>query len=324
LRGKTKNVRTPAAKRLVCPICRQPPQGWPIDSETLTCTNNDCGVVFECLPDSRIPLVVPGPREAFLQFDAPVNFESLTEISRWLDGLERGGPVWEQAVRTGMYAMAHHSSESTLFSALCERFLDNLGGDVGNAIDLGCGAGRLACEISRRLDANVIGLDSNPLILRLAAAAAESERIAVPVLTSTTVTAQWLEVGERPDRGRVRWLCADVHYPPVRAERFELVLAVNFIDSVVDPFLALGQACAMVRSGGYLLVAQPDAWNASFTDAENWIGADESEWESLLGSFGMEIIDREDGFEWELKRTSRHQFRYVLQARLARKVSSTS
>ena len=106
-------------------------------------------------------------------------------------------------------------------------------------------------------------------------------------------------------------------------EAFDLVTAVNLIDTTADPAVALGQAAALVRPGGHLLLAQPDAWSASATDPARWVPSNDATWDGLLHQYGLETIDREDGFDWELARTPRNRFRYVAHARLARRRQST-
>ena len=106
-------------------------------------------------------------------------------------------------------------------------------------------------------------------------------------------------------------------------EAFDLVAAMNLIDTTADPVVALGQAAALVRPGGHLLLAQPDAWSASATDPARWVPSNDATWDDLLRQYGLETIDREDGFDWELAHTLRYRFHYVTHARLARRGQST-
>jgi SAM-dependent methyltransferase len=103
----------------------------------------------------------------------------------------------------------------------------------------------------------------------------------------------------------------------LEAEAFDLVAAVSLVDSVPDPYFALGQACALVRPGGHLLFAQPDAWNPVMTSPDRWIAEDR--WDALLESFGCRVVARADGIPWRLRRTPRQHFEYTLHARLAQK-----
>lgn len=71
--------------------------------------------------------------------------------------------------------------------------------------------------------------------------------------------------GHGDTTGLIDWVGGDAHDPPLAANQFDLAAAVSLFDSVSDPAVALAQTCALLRPGGLLLVAQPDAWTASVT-----------------------------------------------------------
>lgn len=306
---------------IICPRCRRPPAARPLFLESMTCSNVDCGHAYSRLDGTDIYVVLPERADGYLPLDAPVDFTEFGEVEAWIAGLEPGAPAWELALRTGMYASAHYEQRDALPIRLFERFLANLPIELHAVADLGCGVGGLGNEIATRVPCEVVAVDASGLALRLASAAWRGGELAIPSLDrGVRLAAHPIHVPRRPPAGRIRWLVADVHDPPLAAEAFDLVTAVNLFDSVADPLLALGQAAAMVRPGGYLLLAQPDAWSAHATPPDRWLASTDETWDGLMRRFGLELVDRDDGFEWELVRTPRNRFRYVSHARLARRI----
>ena len=291
----------------------------------MTCSNVDCGHVFPTLDGADISVVLPESAETVLTLDAQVDFSDPATVETWIATLGPGSSEWELALRTGMYASAHYEQPETLFTRLYERFVRFLPIDLRRVVDLGCGVGGFSHVVASRTACEVIGLDASGLALRLAAAAWSEDELTIPELQlGVQLGTRWLRPPPGPRTGHIRWLCADVRNPPLMAEAFDLVAAVNLIDSTAEPTIALGQAAALVRPGGYLLLAQPDAWNAPATPPDHWLPSTDDTWDDLLAQFGLETVDRDDGFEWELVRTPRFRFRYVSHARLARRVTPTS
>lgn len=60
-------------------------------------------------------------------------------------------------------------------------------------------------------------------------------------------------------------LVADAANPPFEAERFDGVLLLNLLDSCADPRVVLGQADALLRPGGQLLISAAWAWSDAVT-----------------------------------------------------------
>jgi SAM-dependent methyltransferase len=314
---------SPPVVALVCPRCRRPPQGWPLLTDSLQCSNPECGHGFTTLAGTDIALVVRGDPAPFLAMDATVDFADRDGIDRWLGSLAPGSAEWEAAVRIGMYAVAHHGQSQTLFTQLHERFVEALPIDIETVVDLGCGVGGFAAAVGSRIDAAVLGIDASGLALRVAAAGGGGHDLYLPMLEDgVRLTSRRVQGPFSGRAGRIGWLCADVHDPSVVPGAFDLVVAVNLFDSVADPAIALGQAAALVRPGGYLLVCQPEAWNAVATPPANWFAPSEAAWDERLQHLGLEVVDREDGFEWELVRTPRHRTHYIGAARLARRVGT--
>jgi SAM-dependent methyltransferase len=291
----------------------------------MRCSNVECGHVFSTLHGTDIPVVLPGATDSFLALDAPVDFCDANDIDAWIATLVPGSAEWELALRTGMYAVSHYEENQSLASRLYERFVRDLPVQPRWIADVGCGVGGFGYEIASRSECDVVGLDASGVALRVAMAAWSGREMIIPELRlGTQLRARRLMMPPAPRRGRMSWLCADIHNPPLMAEAFDLVVAVNLIDSTPEPLVALGQAAAMVRPGGHLLLAQPDAWNTQATPASEWLASKDDTWDGLLAEYGLETVDRDDGFDWELTRTPRYRFRYVSHARLARRIIPTN
>jgi SAM-dependent methyltransferase len=303
----------------MCPSCRRPPTAWAVARDSFVCTNPECGTIHAALPGTGIPLVVRGERESFLQFDSEVRFELRPDAEAWIARLDRGSDMWEQAVRLGMYARMHYATPDSIFTRLYQRFIAPRATGIGSVVDLGCGVGAFAIALSSGLRCPVVGLDSWGLALRVADAVARGNELFVPiVLADASLVLGPLATTEHREEVSVRWVAGDVLDPPLRATSFDLVTAINLFDSVADPALALGQASALLRPGGYMLVAQPDALSAATTRPDRWLPSHGLVWDSLLVEFGLEVVDQDDGFDWTLNRGPRTRFTYLSHATLLR------
>ena len=302
---------------LICPTCRRPPEAWPVDAQSLVCTNTGCGRAFSFL-EEVVPIIVPGELEEVHQHDVFPDLDAKGLLQRVAE-LELGSDAWQKVVMAGVYAHSHYGDMEQPFEPLCDQLLP-ADESIRFALDLACGVGRMTIELARRTGAKVFGLDANPLPLRWAAKAAKGEPFDIPLLATakrfTKTTVQPPKIG-RP--GEVRWVCGDVFHPPFAAEAFDLVTAVNLIDTVADPYIALGQACALVRRGGHLILAQPDTWDPNITPPKNWLADDEEGWRQMLARFGFRTVRRVDELPWELRRHPRQSFRYSLHGCLAKK-----
>ena len=170
---------------------------------------------------------------------------------------------------------------------LPERVRDLVAGFQGQILDLGCGPG-----LHARPD--VVGLELNFALARAF-----------------------------PGRGVV----GDAANPPFLAHAFDAVLAINLLDSVPDPRTVLGQADALLRPGGTLVLACPYAWDPTLTPPPSQFSGPE-----LLatlagdpGRLGLELryqlLDVEDRCLWRLEQGPRTVQEHACQLVVARKLS---
>ncbi len=302
---------------LVCPSCRQPPDAWPIERVTLGCTNPTCEVEYTRLPGTGIEVV--GVEALDVEANPRVALDDEDAVRGWVVGLEAGTDHWEQALMVGMYANAHHGENQSMLAALVERFIAPNRSQINTAVDLGCGVGAFTGLLARHLECEVIGLDSWAMALRVAEAQAGPGPVHVPILGVDAKLTITTLPGPTTPPYPIRWVWGDIMNPPLPAASFDLVTAISVFDSVANPLLALGQASALLRPGGLMLIAQPNAWAAHVTAPQGWLSSDGEAWQQLMDHYALETIDQEDGFTWTLARGPRTQYRYLSHAILARR-----
>ena len=120
----------------------------------------------------------------------------------------------------------------------------------------------------------------------------------------------------------------DAVNPPFAAETFRSVLALNLLDSVAEPRVALGQADALLAPGGQLVLACAYAWRDDLTPPRERFTPDDL-LVALRGEGGplalphlRYAVERvEDGLEWSLQVSPRQRHVYACQLVIARKAS---
>lgn len=302
---------------LVCPVCRKPSDGHPVDPDTLICENPDCGHQFTRLRDGIA--VLTADEDAVMACNV---LDDLGPIDL-LDQVEQeqvGSKRWQWLVWAGMYAHSHYSGIPQPFSTLADTLLPRLETPVLQAADLGTGAGRMALEVAVRTGADVVAMDANPLVLRWAQRVSLGGPVRIPVLeTARRFELTTIQAPQVPPEDKIQWICGDLFKPPLRAEAFDLVSMVSVLDTVPEPRFALGQACELLRPGGYLILAQPETWDAATTPPDKWLADGRIGWETVLGEFGMKPEFWIGECPWTVQRTPRQLFQYSLRGCLARK-----
>lgn len=112
----------------------------------------------------------------------------------------------------------------------------------------------------------------------------------------------------RPPGVRPAWLCADICNPPFEAASFQLISALNVLDSVPTPYIMLGQCHALLSPGAGLVLSSPFAWRADITPASNRLGpAGVDDAQALLSiTAGFEpslLLCEQRAFDWLLRQS---------------------
>lgn len=146
---------------------------------------------------------------------------------------------------------------------------------AGPVLELGCGASGVHAE-------HVLGLDLHWASLRL-----------------------------RPGTA----VLADALNPPFLSDSFELVLALNLLDSCRDPGVMVQQALALVRPGGRLALASPFHWQESITPRAGWLSIAQVD-----GFLRSQCVDVDQGEqEWSLRLSPRSELRHRCVTWIARR-----
>ncbi len=239
-------------------------------------------------------------------------------LAEWLANLAPDAPAFAATSRAAIFLLAlQQRARETFYADLCDALLPpDL--PVRWVLDIGCGAGNLAFELASRLGVAVTGLDNDPYALQWARRAANGEPFEFPVrLDAARFGVAHMEA-RRPEAAR--FLAGDLFRPPFAPASFDLVCAVNVLDSVVDPAGALGEAAALLGPGGHLLFASPDAWNLRTTARSRWLTTS-AEWDTLFARAGLVTIRATDDIEWRLKDSPRLHHLYRVHGRLLRRAA---
>jgi SAM-dependent methyltransferase len=192
-------------------------------------------------------------------------------------------------------------------------------------LDIGCGTGRYTFECARTGFA--IGIDANLEYLKRAAAFQRGEEITYK--RKTRELAETIESSEFKPSPNVLFLLADVHNPPFGMDSFTSISALNLIDSVQHPLTVLGQADAMLKSGGRLVLSSPYCWDEK--GSREWLEtADTSAHDFLLQvltgkrlpetGFNYRILQKRKGFPWRLRKHDTLLFTYSVDLIVAEKM----
>jgi len=237
----------------------------------LACANDECGGRYPVL--RGVPIVVAdldawwrsaAPRLA----PAPAATTGLQEL---LARLESGNAVAAPGAEAlDAYALAHYGDEDAgarvpagvpppgRFWARVRELAALDATRPARALDVGCSVGRFTFELAACSDL-AVGLDLGFAAVERAAARAR-----------------------RTGATNVVFLVADALDPPFAAASFDLVAALDLLDSVRLPLVLLGQLDALLAPGGRLLLTSPYAWRADVTAPEEWLMSSTSSSMELL------------------------------------------
>jgi len=140
------------------------------------------------------------------------------------------------------------------------------------ALDLGCAVGRSTFELARHC-AEVIGIDYSRRFIEVAARLASDgafpyERTDEGMLTTKLLARVPADIA----RSRASFEHGDAQSLRTSLGSFDVVLAANLIDRLVEPARFLARLPELVKGGGQLVLTSPYTWLEDFTPRENWLG----------------------------------------------------
>jgi SAM-dependent methyltransferase len=295
---------------------------------------------------------VPPDLDAFMAFQAaalvpgapPLDPSAGTGFCADLSVLDPASEAYREARLLGQHSAAQHP-EACRALGLADELAGNVqtmgrladlarshplppDAPVPAILDVGCGTGRMAADLSDVAQAGSVGMDLRVSLLRVASAVSSGWGAQVGFRSEGT-RFEPLAIPAHPATGPVRFVQGDILAPPFPAESFAAVVAVSLLDTVHDPLVALGQLDALLAPGGLLLLATPWQWEPTVTPPDSWFatassGSGEYLRTALAGQnpvlphLSYELLAECD-LPWALPGHRRLVHRYSLDTVLARK-----
>ena len=316
---------------LVCPACREsaPPQPLASVPGHLRCAR--CDAVY---PVAVAPIVAH-PLAPFVRALQPDLAAPSPAAARALvPFLADDDPLARRLQRVSVAARSHFGDrlsprQPAAWSTFAP-FLELLPG--GEVVELGCGAGRVTLELANA-KRSVVAIDSDPAVLALATSVVERGEAEVLLRRVGADYAPARIVAPELQGRPVTFALADALNPPLPAESFDAVVALNLLDNVRVPSTLVGQVDALLKPGGLALFSTPYAWDSAHTDDGERLGGapgrpfggrPEDELRRLLSGAGQlpwsfEIVREDERVPWTLVRDERCRFQYELHVVVARK-----
>jgi len=140
------------------------------------------------------------------------------------------------------------------------------------ALDVGCAVGRSTFELARHC-AEVTGIDYSRRFVEAAAALARDGTLPYARTDEGALTTRLLaSVPADIARDRASFEQGDAQELRDSLGSFDVVLAANLVDRLVQPARFLTRCSDLVKSGGQLVITSPYTWLEEFTPKENWLG----------------------------------------------------
>ena len=198
----------------------------------------------------------------------------------------------------------------------------------GLTLDCGCSAGRFTFECAR--NGFAVGLDVNLELLKIAALIQRTGQVEYSRKTWALGTEK--KVTHFAPSDNALFILADIQNPPFWMETFDVISALNLLDSVKRPLTALGQMDAMLKPQGALFLSTPYVWNPEIS--EEWLETRETEPHEFLKllltgktipeiGFNYRIIEHQKNIPWRLQQQDALQFTYFVDKIVAKKLSSS-
>jgi SAM-dependent methyltransferase len=140
------------------------------------------------------------------------------------------------------------------------------------ALDLGCGVGRFAFQLSRGVG-EVIAIDNSRRFIDAARTIAKQGTIEVQIHESgAEFSTRRLKLPKCARPAKVHFQVGDAQRLGSLAERpFDVVAAINLICRLPSPSTFLRQLPGLVLTGGQLVIASPFSWLKEYTPRRDWL-----------------------------------------------------
>jgi len=164
---------------------------------------------------------------------------------------------------------------------------------AGQALDLGCAAGRASFELARRFE-RVTGIDFSARFIGLGVQMAEQGVLRYCFPDEGDLVAyrerRLADLGLEGVRHRVQFFQGDACNLKPLFTGYDLILAANLIDRLYSPARFLGRAHERLNPGGLLVIASPYTWLVEHTPREEWLGGFKKDGESYTTLDGLKDL----------------------------------
>lgn len=143
---------------------------------------------------------------------------------------------------------------------------------AGPLLDAGCSVGRSAFELAALTSRDVLAIDLNYSMLRLASTILRTGEVKYAKRRGGLVyDAKRFPVAFENSSRVDFWIC-DAQALPFAEQSFAAAVAMNLLDSVPSPAQLIRSFASALKPGGQLLLASPYDWSAAVTPVEAWLG----------------------------------------------------
>jgi len=205
---------------------------------------------------------------------------------------------------------------------ICLDYMQGRGQPLNKALELGCSVGRATYELARSFD-EVHGLDFSARFIRIAFQLQEKGYTRYELCEEGEIVSfhehHLSEFNLDEVRQKVEFHQADAANLKPRFTGYNLILAANLIDRMVNPIRFLTTVHERLEPGGLLVITSPYTWLEEFTKREQWVGGYRKDGEpySTLEALGdilgsrFNMIDSPRDVELVIRET-RRKFQHTL------------
>lgn len=184
------------------------------------------------------------------------------------------------------------------------------------ALELGCSVGRATLELAKEFE-QVHGLDFSARFIRIAFQLQEKGYTRYELCEEGDIVSyhehNLAEYNLENLGEKIEFHQADAANLKARFTGYDLVLAANLIDRMVNPAILLTTIHERINSGGLLVLASPYTWLKTFTQKDKWIGGFRKDGEPFTTLEGLKellqphftLLGKPQDIEFVIRETSR-------------------
>jgi len=148
--------------------------------------------------------------------------------------------------------------------------------DTKNVLDIGCSVGRTSFELKKYFP-NVTGIDFSTRFIKVAIDLMKNKQISYlkkiegDISSKKTISLEDNNLQNIDLDGLSFWQEDACNLKPT-FNGYDLIIAVNLIDRLYDPYKFLEDIKQRLNSGGVFLIASPFTWSEEYVSKDMWLG----------------------------------------------------